>query len=179
MSLSEGLRSKITELETIMNSGLWKEHFSIESKASENWKRHFGDYQALQLFDANTKQLLAAITRILSVHKGMHNSEWQWLWDATVENKWLIVFLDEREPYFRLFRLFNDDKMNPDDYKTWDVDRKTWVEKKGIRVQLADLIHETKAVLAEIQELYRTEYVHPEEEITGVQTMLLQLRQFA
>ena len=138
--------------------------------------RLFADYKALQLFDTRTKQLLAAIKTILSAEKGMHSSDWEWLWDATVENKWLIVFLDEREPYIRIL---NGDKMNPDDYKTWDVDRKIWVEKKGIRVQLDELIHETKRVLSEIQELRRTEYVHPEEEITGVQTMLLQLRQCA
>ena len=90
----------------------------------------------------------------------MHNSDWEWLWAAAVPSNWLMVFLDAREPYVRLFK---KEELNVDNYKTWDVDRQTWVEMKGIRVQLHDLIHETKTVLSDIQELRVNEYVDPDE----------------
>ena len=160
MSLSPELRSKITELETILNSLLWKQHFSIENKASRNWKKHFTDYEALQVFDTHTKELLVAIDTILKAANGMHNDHWRSLYAATVPSNWLMVFLDEREPYVRIF---NKEELNPDNYNTWDTDSQTWVEMKGIRVQLNDLIHATKKVLSEIQETYVNEYVDPEE----------------
>ena len=90
----------------------------------------------------------------------MHNDHWRSLYAATVPSNWLMVFLDEREPYVRIFI---NEELNPDNYNTWDTDSQTWVEMKGIRVQLNDLIHATKTVLSEIQETYVNEYVDPEE----------------
>ena len=101
-----------------------------------------------------------AIDTILKAANGMHNDRWRSLYAATVPSKWLMVFLDEREPYVRIY---HNRELNPDNYKTWDIDSQTWVEMKGIRVQLNDLIHETKTVLSAIQDIYFNEYVDPEE----------------
>ena len=146
-----------------MKSPLWKQHFSIEQKASDNWKMHFWNYEDLQLFDEKTKQVLQAITRILSAQEGMYDSNWDWLHAAMVEHEWLFMFLDGRESHVAVFK---NGQRNPDNYRTWDEDGQTWVEMKGIRVQLNDLIHDTKKVLREINELRWTEYVHRDDELT-------------